>query len=52
MVQLNFTGGVVTGSTAYIQTTFTAGGQGTFFSTFYDAFSDPPTTSSGTFSVQ
>ena len=51
MVQLNFSGGVLTNSTTYFQTTFTDAGDGTFFSTFYDGSSNPPSTSSGTFAI-
>ena len=51
MLQLNFTVGVLTGSIAYIQTTFADDSDGTFFSTFYDSLSDPPSTAPGTFTI-
>jgi hypothetical protein len=51
MLRLNFTVGVLTGSIAYVQTTFADDSDGTFFSTFYDSLSDPPSTAAGTFTI-
>ncbi len=52
MLVLTYSGGVEAGSVSYIQTTFTGQGMGDFFETFYDAFSDPPTTNSGSFTIE
>ena len=50
MLRLNFTVGGLTGI-AYVQTTFVDNSDGTFFSTFYDSLSDPPSTAAGTFTI-
>ncbi len=51
MAILTYNSGVLAGSVAYIQITFTTQGAGNFLVTFYDASADPPSIDYGDFSL-
>jgi hypothetical protein len=52
MAQLNFTGGVASGSVAYVQTTFTKTNTGLFYFTVFDLLGNLQDSGFGTFSMQ
>jgi len=51
MLVLAYNGGVLAGSVAYFQITFTSQGAGSYFVTYYDALADPPVGDYGDFAI-